>query len=55
VTPEARRLLPAFLAEHGVDAVVVAPGTRPGPRQLVETLDVEPVRVDDALVYLLER
>lgn len=55
VTPEARRLLPAFLAEHGVDAVVVAPGTRPGPRQLVETLDVEPVRVDDARVYLLER
>jgi hypothetical protein len=40
-----------FLAAHGVDAIVVAPGTRPSALRLVRKLGIPPVRAADALVY----
>lgn len=53
VSPEAVRMLPSFLAEHDVDAIVVANGTRIPQKRLVETLGRRPARVADALVFEL--
>lgn len=53
-TPEATGQLPAFLREHGVDAIVVVPSqTRNRVERLVATLGVEPAHIADALVYQL--
>jgi len=52
-TREAVRMLQPFLSEHEVDAIVVAPGARVGPRRLVETLGIRPTPESDALVYEL--
>jgi hypothetical protein len=40
-----------FLNAHDVDAIVVAPGTRPRPRRLIEALGIRPVHAADAVVY----
>ena len=49
-TPEATGQLPAFLREHGVDAIVVVPSqTRNRVERLVATLGVEPAHIADAL------
>jgi hypothetical protein len=52
-TPATARKLRRFLAAHDIHTIVVAPGTRPQPRRLVELLGVEPVQIEDALVYRL--
>jgi hypothetical protein len=52
-TDQAVTLLPSFLEQHDVDAIVVARGARASPRRLIETLGIEPVRIRDALVYMV--
>jgi hypothetical protein len=54
VPPQADRMLLGFLRAHRVTVVVVAPGTKPALRRLVHTLPVRPMRMADALVYLLK-
>jgi hypothetical protein len=42
-----------FLVEHRVDVVVVAPGTKPHSRRLIEGLGIQPTHTADSLVYRL--
>jgi hypothetical protein len=53
LTRDAVLMLRPFLSAHEVDAIVVAPGTRAGPRRLVERLGIGPTHESDALVYEL--
>jgi len=54
IEPHSERLA-AFLVAHGVDAIVVVPGTRRGARAVVEGLGLRPIRIGDALLYRLPR
>jgi hypothetical protein len=51
--PGADRTFRQFLRAHGVTVVVVARGTKPALRSLVQTLPVRPDQVADVLLYRL--
>ena len=53
VPPGADRKLQRFLKAHKVTVIVVAPGTKPALRRLVESLPGEATREADVLVYRL--
>jgi hypothetical protein len=55
VPPHAGGIFRRFLADHNANVVVIAPGTRPSVRHLVETLPVRPVHDAGVTLYRLGR